>query len=107
MASPLRHLKRVAVDLDGTIAKSIWTPQNPTYNIGPPLWENVRKLEALVEAGYKPYIYTARPDEHVYLIEEWLESHNIYVRGIDTGKKLRAIYIDDRARHSSAESWLP
>lgn len=105
--SPRSELLWAAVDLDGTIAEPIWTPENPTSEIGAPIEENVDKLFELVENGYKIVIHTSRPWTDYEAIEGWLNYYNIPFRSIVCGKLLAKIYIDDRARWSEATSWLP
>lgn len=104
---PRRELLWLAVDLDGTLAEPVWRPDNPTSEIGAPIPKNVEKLRAAVAAGYKPVIHTARPSTDYEAIEAWLRHHEIPFSRIQTGKILAALYIDDRARHADAESWLP
>lgn len=104
---PRSHLKWVGVDLDGTLAEPLWTPANPTSEIGDPIWKNVAKLRELVSAGYKIHIHTSRPWTDYEAIEYWLEKFNVRWDAIQCGKPLYALYIDDRGRHESAESWLP
>lgn len=101
------ELKRVGIDLDGTLAEPRWSPDNPTDEIGPPIPENVAKLTKLHDAGYRIYIYTSRPDWQVELIEAWLEEHEIPYRDVRAGKPLFAAYIDDRAIPADAKSWWP
>lgn len=100
-------LKWIGVDLDGTLAEPVWTPQNPTSDIGDPIWENVEKLREAVKEGYKPIIHTSRPWGDYPTVEAWLIHHDIPFKEIQLGKPLFALYIDDRARHSEADSWLP
>lgn len=100
-------LIRIGVDLDGTLAEPVWTPENPVDDIGDPIWENVEKVRALHEKGYKIYIHTSRPDYQVELVEGWLDKHGIPWRHVDCGKKLFRAYIDDRAIPANAESWEP
>lgn len=97
----------VGVDLDGTLAEPLWTPDNPTSDIGDPIWENVKKLKALVSMGYKIFIHTSRPWTDYQVIEQWLLHWDIPFKEIQCGKPLYAAYIDDRAIHESEESWLP
>lgn len=97
----------IGVDLDGTLAEPLWTPQNPTTAIGEPIRRNVVKLNEAVRRGYKPIIHTSRPWTDYEAIESWLVQHQIPFRGIVPGKLLAAIYVDDRARHSEESSWLP
>lgn len=97
----------LAVDLDGTLAESVWTPENPVSDIGRPIWKNVLKLQRAVDAGYKAIIHTARPSTDYEAIEQWLTHFGVPFKMILTGKVLAALYIDDRGRHESAESWIP
>lgn len=97
----------LAIDLDGTLAEPLWTPSNPTSEIGAPIWKNVQKLLQAVNAGYKVIVHTARPSTDYEAIERWLNEYGIPFKFILTGKVLAALYIDDRGRHESAESWIP
>jgi hypothetical protein len=99
------NLLWVAVDFDGTLAHSYWTPDNPTSAPGEPIWDNVRKLRVCVGKGRKIWIHTARPSSDYELIEAWLRYYNIPFDGIVTGKLLADVYVDDRGRHASAEEW--
>lgn len=104
---PRSFLKWIGVDLDGTLAEPLWTPGNPTNLIGGPIARNVVKLREVVKAGYKIHIHTSRPWTDFESIEHWLNLFNIPWDAIQCGKPLYALYIDDRGRHESAESWLP
>lgn len=104
---PRSNLLWVGVDLDGTLAEPIWTPDNPTSEIGDPIWRNVYKLRGVTLAGYKVVIHTSRPWTDYEAIEYWLTYWNIPFHQIQCGKPLFVLYIDDRGRHESAESWLP
>lgn len=104
---PRSNLIWVGVDLDGTLAKSTWTPDNPTRDIGDPIEANVDKLWDLRLHGYKIVIHTSRGWTDYEAIEAWLRFWGIPVNQIQCGKPLFALYIDDRGRHESAESWLP
>lgn len=104
---PRSDLLWLAVDLDGTLAEPLWTPDNPTSEIGPPIHQNVRKLVAAVQRGYKPVIHTSRPWTDYEAIEQWLWYYAIPFSRIVCGKILAAVYIDDRGRHSDAEDWTP
>jgi hypothetical protein len=104
---PRSELLWLAVDLDGTLAEPVWTPENPTSQIGSPIWSNVVKLLEAVEAGYKVIIHTSRADTDYESIESWLNHYEIPFKEIRTGKPLASLYIDDRGRHADAESWLP
>lgn len=97
----------VGVDLDGTLAAPLWTPDNPTSEIGDPIWPNVAKVLELDAAGYKIIIHTSRGWTDYQFIENWLNHYNIPFREIQCGKPLYAAYVDDRAIHADEESWLP
>lgn len=97
----------VGVDLDGTLAAPLWTPSNPTSEIGDPIWENVAKLKALVAQGYKPIIHTSRPWTDYEAIENYLVHYGIPFKEIQCGKPLYAAYIDDRAIDAADEDWTP
>lgn len=96
----------VYVDHDNTMAEALWTPDNQTSAIGEPIWENLEKLRRLVEAGYKPWIYTSRPGWDYETIETWYEHYGVKLKGIHTGKPLGAAYIDDRAVAADEPDWL-
>lgn len=102
-----KDLLWLAVDLDGTLAEPLWTPENPTKAIGDPIRLNVVKLREAVARGYKVVIHTSRPWTDYEAIEAWCELHSIPARSIVCGKLLAALYIDDRGRHSEDSSWLP
>ena len=104
---PLAKLKWLAVDLDGTLAEPIWTPENPTPAIGAPIRRNVVKLREAVAKGYNVVIHTSRPWTDYQSIEEWCRMHQIPVRRIQCGKILAAAYIDDRAIHAEESQWIP
>lgn len=104
---PRGNLKWLGIDLDGTIAEPLWTPDNPTSRIGDPIRRNTYKLHEAHEAGYKPVIHTARPWTDYEAIEFWLNLNAIPFKAIQCGKPLYALYVDDRGRHESAESWIP
>jgi len=102
-----KDLLWLAVDLDGTLAEPIWTPENPTSAIGDPIGRNVVKLREAVRRGYKAVIHTSRPWTDYEAIEAWLVKHDIPFRGIVCGKLLAAAYVDDRAIHADDSTWLP
>lgn len=101
MATNLDRLNWYAVDFDGTLAQ-----KNPDYSIGEPIYENLLKLDKVVEAGYKIIIHTARHWEDYKAIEAWLDEHNVPYKAIVCGKILAHRYVDDRAISADEESWL-
>lgn len=100
-------LKWIGCDLDNTIAQGTWSPDNPTEDIGPPIWENVEKLKKLHKDGWKIFIHTSRSWNLYERIEAWLLEHDIPFKGIHCGKNLYAAYIDDRGINSRDEDWTP
>jgi len=105
-ATPVRgYLKWAAVDLDGTLAQGIWTPEDPTSDIGPPIERNVNKVMDLIAKGWKIHIHTARPWHDYERIEVWSEFWSVPYHYIHCGKLLAGIYVDDRAVHESEPVW--
>lgn len=98
-----RDLRWLAVDLDNTIAESVW----PLAGIGPPMWNNVKKVQSAVDAGYKIIIHTSRHWMEYEMIERWLLMHNIPFNRILCGKVLAAAFIDDKNIDPNSESWIP
>lgn len=103
---PRSDLLWIGVDLDGTIAKPVWTADNPTSDIGDPIWENVEKLRQAVEQGYKVVIHTSRAWTDYEAVEYWLRHWGIPFREIQMGKPLYKAYIDDRAVHADEPEWV-
>lgn len=109
---PRKDLIWAAVDLDGTLAEGVWTPDNPTADIGPVKQyrsgKTARDLAMeLVEAGYKIVVHTARSWTDYENIEKWLNHNKIPFKAIVCGKLLAKVYIDDRAVSAFEKSWLP
>ena|SRR5882762_6138858 len=104
---PRSKLLWLAIDLDGTLAEPVWTADNPVSEIGKPIWANIQKLVSATEAGYKIVIHTARPWTDYEAIEAWLSHWDIPWDKILPGKILAHTYLDDRAVHESAPSWVP
>lgn len=104
---PRTELIWAAIDLDGTLAEGVWTPESNGREIGAPIERNVRKLEALRSAGYKTVIHSSRGWEHYEAVEAWLDFYRIPHDRIVLGKLLAAIYVDDRAVESEQRDWSP
>lgn len=104
---PRSRLLWVGVDLDGTLAEPVWTPDNPTSEIGEPITRNVSKVRQLAAEGWKIVIHTSRAWTDYEAIEAWLSHHGISFKEIQCGKPLYAAYIDDRAIYSEDEDWRP
>lgn len=104
---PRSELLWVGVDLDDTLARSLWSPENPTTEIGDPIWANVYKLRQVVTEGYRIHIHSSRPWTDYEAIKGWLRHWDIPFDQIQLGKPLYILYVDDKARNADAESWLP
>ncbi len=94
------------IDFDGTLSESVWKPGSDISNIGPPITKNLRKLQEVVDAGYKIIIHTARPWSEYENIEAWLNHYRIPFKEIQCGKPLFHRYVDDRAIDAEDVSWL-
>lgn len=103
--APRAELLWAGIDLDGTLATSQWSPDNPNAPIGEPISGNVYKAIALHDQGYKLWIHTARPSSDYEQIEAWCGYHGIPIKGIVTGKPLFAVYIDDRNIDPRSPDW--
>ena len=103
---PRSDLLWVGVDLDNTLAEGIWTPDNPTADIGDPIWKNVEKLHRLVESGKKAVVHTARPWTDFETIEAWYRYYSLPISNIQCGKPLFYRYVDDRAINADEEEWF-
>jgi hypothetical protein len=93
-----------AIDFDGTIATSTWSPEDPTCLPGPPIWDNVDKLDIL-SIRYKIVVHTSRGWADYELIEAYLHHHRIPFDKIVCGKLLAQVYVDDRGINASELDW--
>lgn len=89
---PSDRLNHIGVDLDGTLAESIW----PEPGIGKPIKKTVNLVKDLHLKGYKIMIFTARSSAEYKDIKMWLTDYEIPFVQIITGKPLMAAYIDDK-----------
>lgn len=101
-----KELIWIGVDLDGTLAEPVWTPENPTSEIGKPIWNNVQKLQRAVAKGFKPIIHTSRSWTDYENVEAWLNFYDIPFKEIQMGKPLYYKYIDDRGVHADDPEWV-
>lgn len=109
---PRENLLWAAVDLDGTLAEGLWTPDNPTAEIGPvkvyPNGKTAKDLvDELYDEGYKVVVHTSRGYTDLENVERWLDYHEIRYRQVVCGKLLAAVYIDDRNKSIWDDSWVP
>jgi hypothetical protein len=91
-----------AIDFDGCLAHQIW----PEPGEGPPIHENIDKLEEVKEAGHDIIIHSARPWSDFRKLERWLQERGVPYDGIILGKYLACKYVDDKSVPSDWESWL-
>jgi len=85
-------LKRIGVDLDNTLAKSIW----PELGIGEPIWSTVNWVRKKASEGYKIIIFTSRADAEYKDIAKWCRHYGVPFEWIYTGKPLMKYYVDDK-----------
>lgn len=87
------ELKWVGIDLDKTLAHNSGLPD---FVLGEPINGAKEALEKIIEMGFKPIIYTARPYSDYNIIENWLDINKIPFRRIICGKVLLRFMIDDK-----------
>ena len=85
----------VAFDFDGVVAKDTW----PSPKIGK---ANMDAFDAMVHynaLGCEVVIFTARPDEHLPVIRNWLCDYSMgnIVYEVTNRKPKACLYFDDRA----------
>jgi hydroxymethylpyrimidine pyrophosphatase-like HAD family hydrolase len=85
-------LLRLGIDLDGTLAESIW----PQPGIGKPIWKVVKWARKMAADGYKIIIFTARADAEFKDIAKWCRTYGVPFVWIYTGKPLMKYYLDDK-----------
>ena len=74
----LENKSVVAVDLDGTLARSV-PGKFSKHKIGEPIPEMVKKVKAAIKAGKKVVIFTARAAEkgNIPPIKKWLKDNDL------------------------------
>jgi hypothetical protein len=86
-------LRWIGVDLDDTLAVSIW----PEEGIGEPIIQTIEWCNQQTANGYKIIVHTSRAWAEYKDIEKWLKDHGVQYREIHCGKPLYAKYVDDKA----------
>jgi hypothetical protein len=89
-----KQLMWVGIDLDETLAHNSGLPN---FELAEPVEGAKEALEKIVDMGFKPIIYTARPYSDYNIIENWLDINKIPFRRIICGKVLLRWMIDDKA----------
>ena len=91
---PDPNIPIVGVDLDSTLAESVW-PQRRV--IGPPIPEGVELVRHYGGLGYRVVIYTARPAIDKEYIWAWVRYHDLPIDDVFTDKPFLGLLVDDRA----------
>jgi len=86
--------KTVMVDLDGVLCTEEVFLERPLAEPIAGAAEALRKLRA---AGYVVVIYTARGWGEYRVARKWLEDHGFEYDGLQMGKPVADVWIDDRA----------
>lgn len=86
------ELSRIGVDLDGTLAETVW----PKPGIGKPIEKTVNWVRDKAAEGYKIIIYTSRADNEYKDIAKWCRAYGVPFEWIYTGKPLLKYYLDDK-----------
>jgi len=110
---PDPNIPVVVVDLDSTIAETVWPIRGV---IGPPIPEGVELLQHYGSKGYRIEVYTARPHIDKGVIWNWVHQWGLPVDAVHCNKPFGGLYVDDRAfkpeytnhvkKFTPAEDWL-
>lgn len=91
------HLKWAAVDFDGTIAESNWSPDNPNATPGNLIEATAEEMERIIkDEDMKNVVHTSRGWADYEIIEKYLRHHGVPFHKIVCGKLLARVYVDDR-----------
>ena len=82
----------IAVDLDGMLAEP--TPPGQ-YTDAPPIWKNIKKVNALHDKGHRIVIHTARGWYGYDITLTWLNKYRVKFDQIVMGKLHAHAYVDD------------
>lgn len=86
--------KTIMVDLDGVICSEEQFHDRPLATIIPGAREALARLRA---AGYVVVVYTARSWGEYRVTKKWLDDHGLEYDGLQMGKPVADLWIDDRA----------
>ncbi len=90
-------MKPIALDWDGVLIDhpcNIDFKEILTY---PPIDGAVKVLNYLASKGYEFYVLTARKDEEIPMVQEWIDKHGFPKIEVTNKKRESLCYIDDRA----------
>ena len=92
-------MKRIAIDLDGTLAH--YDHWRGCEHIGEPLPGAVEFTKLLRDLGFWIAIYSCRnmkgDTQNIQIVSDWLRTRGFYYDEIFLGKKYADWYIDDKA----------
>lgn len=98
--------RTICIDFDDTLFIGLWQPDNPTHEVGPPMWDNINKAKKLRAEGWYLVILTARGWEDEKVIAQACEDVGLDILRVECGKPIAVGYVDDRAVHE-ADEWGP
>ena len=94
----------IAIDLDGTICSEQKTFERSLAKPLPGVREGIEKL---IESGHEIVIYTARTWSEFKMTKAWLDDNNIQFHGLQMGKPVFDLWIDDRAMQFDCWKSIP
>ena len=86
--------KTIMVDLDGVLCTEEVFLERP---LAQPMAGAREAVEKLRTAGYVVVIYTARGWGELRVTQKWLADHGFEYDGLQMGKPIADVWIDDRA----------
>lgn len=86
--------KRIAVDIDKTVATGIFWDEDCE-----PIEENLEKINDLYKKGHTIIYHTARHPQYYSMTYAWLIEHGAYFHALEMGKLTADVYVDDKALH--------
>lgn len=87
-------IKRVVIDIDGTICEELPTFEKSLAN---PIAGALESVNKLYDSGVFIIFYTARGWAEFKMTENWLKSHGFKYHTLICGKPVYDMWIDDRA----------
>jgi trehalose-6-phosphatase len=86
--------KTIMIDLDGVICTEERTFERP---LAEPISGAREAIQRLRAAGHTVIVYTARNWLECRVTQKWLADHGFEVDGLQMGKPVADLWIDDRA----------
>lgn len=88
-------IKRIAVDIDGTLCEEVSGFDKP---LAPPIKEGVDVVNELFYKGHLIFLFTGRSWNEYRTTKEWLKRNNVAHHELIMGKVGYDLIIDDRSR---------